>query len=355
MYKILVINPGSTSTKIGYFHDELLILSSNLSISSNELENFPGILDQCDFRESSVRQFIQQNDLTVENFDAFVGRGGLLHPIAGGTYLVNEKMVADLKASAFGEHASNLGALLAVKLAREAGRPAFIVDPVVVDEMHDVARVSGHPQFVRKSVFHALNQKAVARLAAKKLGKDYKQINLIVAHLGGGVSVASHENGRVVDVNNALDGDGPFSPERSGTLPVGDLVKLCFSGKLCQDDIIKMIKGQGGLVAYLGTNDMREIEPRVKNGEQYAALVVDALVYQIAKEIAAHTAVLNGKVHAVVLTGGLVYNAFLVKKLVRRVEFIAPVLVFPGESELEALAHGALRVLKNQEKAKEYL
>ncbi len=355
MYKILVINPGSTSTKIGCFHDESLVLSSSLSVSSEKIAHFTSILDQCGFRESDIRQFIQKHDLSLADFDAFVGRGGLLHPIDGGTYRVNEKMLDDLKASTYGEHASNLGALLAHKLARQNGKPAFIVDPVVVDEMEDVARMTGHPAFERKSIFHALNQKAIARKAARKLGSDYNRIHLIVAHLGGGISVASHKNGRVVDVNNALDGDGPFSPERSGTLPAGDLVRLCFENGRSEQDILKMINGRGGCVAYLGTNDLRDIQKRIDKGDKKAARVVDALVYQTAREIAAHTAVLFGRVHAVVLTGGLAHNKRVVTELTRRVDFIAPVLVFPGESELDALAQGALRVLNNQEKAKEYL
>jgi butyrate kinase len=263
-------------------------------------------------------------------------------------------MLKDLKKAIQGEHASNLGAILAYELANPYDKPAFIVDPVVVDELEDIARLSGCPVLPRKSIFHALNHKAVARMAAAKLGRDYSSINLIIAHMGGGISVAAHRNGRVIDVNNALDGEGPYSPERSGTLPAGDLVRLCFSGKYNMKSILKMVKGQGGIVAYLYENDMRVVEEKINAGDENAKLIYQGMAYQVAKEIAAQGAVLKGKVDAIVLTGGVAYDTTFVQWIRERCEFMAPLLIFPGEQEMQALAWGAMRVLRNEEEAKSY-
>jgi butyrate kinase len=297
---------------------------------------------------------LNEQGINLTKLNAVVGRGGLLKPIQGGTYAVDDNMLADLKVGVLGEHASNLGGILAFEIASKLNIPSFIVDPVVVDEMQDVARVSGMPELDRKSIFHALNQKAVARRAAAEAGKKYEEMNFVVAHLGGGISVGAHRKGAVVDVNNALDGEGPFSPERSGGLPVGDLAKLCFSGKYTLDEIKKMIKGKGGLVAYLGTNDGREVVKMIESGDKNAELVYKAMAYQVAKEIGSCAAVLKGDIDGIILTGGLAYDKMLVKWISDSVEFISKVIVYPGEDEMTALAEGGLRVLMGEEEAKRY-
>jgi len=355
VFTILTINPGSTSTKIAIFKNNTPIFEKTLRHSAWEIAQFNKIIDQYEFRKKVILEALQDINFDLNELDAVVGRGGLLKPIPGGTYKVNDRMVEDLKIGVQGEHASNLGGILAKEIASSLNIPAFIVDPVVVDEMDDVARISGMPEIERKSIFHALNQKAVARRAAKDMGKRYDEVNLIVAHLGGGISVGAHRKGRVVDVNNALDGEGPFSPERSGGLPVGDLAKLCFSGKYTENEIRKKIVGKGGLVAYLGTNDGREVVKMIKEGDKKAELIYQAMAYQVAKEIGACAAVLEGKIDAVILTGGLAYDELFTGWIKERVSFIAPVLVYPGEDELLALAEGALRVLKGEEEAKEYV
>lgn len=354
-YLQLCINPGSTSTKISVFEDDELLLDESLSHSTTELAKFARIGEQYSFRRQVITDFLAARGFDIGRLDAVVGRGGLLKPIPSGTYQVTDAMVRDLQEAKRGEHASNLGGLLARDLADALGTPAFIVDPVVVDELEPVARLSGHPQIERRSIFHALNQKAVAKRYALAQGKDYRELNVIVAHLGGGVSVGAHRRGKVVDVNNALDGEGPFSPERSGGLPSGDLARLCFSGKYSHDDIKKMLTGQGGLVAYLATNDGREARRRMEAGDNYAGLVFRALAYQVAKEIGAMAAVLSGKVDAIILTGGLAYDqTYLVPWIAEAVSFIAPVEVMPGEGEMTALCAGGLRVLRGEETAKAY-
>jgi len=354
VYHILAINPGSTSTKLSYFEDEDELFAQNLHHSADELAPYARIVDQLPLRLQAIENFLAMNHLALEKVDAFVGRGGLLAPLPGGTYLVNDKMVQDLYAGVQGEHASNLGGIIAAELAGRWQKPAFIVDPVVVDELQPVARLSGHPQLARVSIFHALNQKMVARLAAIQIGKAYTDLNLIVVHLGGGISVAAHKLGRVIDVNNALDGDGPFSPERSGSLPVGALVKLCFSGKYNYDQIKKMIVGQGGMIAYLGSNNMLEIVQRKQAGDELAGLVYEAMAYQVAKEIGAMSAVLSGIVDAVVMTGGIAYDKEFTGLIAERIRFIAPVYLIPGEEEMTALCQGALRVLRQEEPAAIY-
>jgi butyrate kinase len=352
--RILTINPGSTSTKIAIFDDEKPVFEEVLRHPSEEIGKYETIFDQYEFRKNIILETLNEKGINLTKLAAVVGRGGLLKPIAGGTYRVDSNMLEDLKVGVLGEHASNLGGVLAYEIAEQLNIESFIVDPVVVDEMHDIARISGMPEIERKSIFHALNQKAVARRAAKDFGKNYNEMNLIIAHLGGGVSVGAHQKGQVVDVNNALDGEGPFSPERSGGLPVGDLAKLCFSGKYTHKEIKKLITGKGGLVAYLNTSDGREVEQMIKHGDKNAEIVYQAMAYQVAKEIGSCAAVLKGEVDAIVLTGGIAYDKMFVKWIEERVSFISKVLVYPGEDEMIALAQGGLRVLNGEEDAKLY-
>ncbi|MCX7950618.1 MAG: butyrate kinase [Clostridiales bacterium] len=354
MFRMLIINPGSTSTKIAVYDGIEPVFVETLRHSAEELAPYSTIFDQYEFRKNVIIKAIEDKGVELSSLNAVVGRGGLLKPIEGGTYSVNEKMLEDLKIGVQGQHASNLGGVIAYEIAKTYNIPSFIVDPVVVDEMHEVARISGMPEIERKSIFHARNQKAVAKRYAKEKGVKYEDLNLIVAHMGGGISVGAHKKGRIVDVNNALDGEGPFSPERSGGVPVGDLVKMCFSGKYTQDEIKKKITGKGGLVAYLGTNDGREVKKMMDEGNKEAELLYKAMAYQVAKEIGSCAAVLKGEVDAVILTGGLAYGEEYVSWIKERVSFISPVVVYPGEDEMLALAEGGLRVLKGEETAKEY-
>ncbi|WP_028783149.1 butyrate kinase [Thalassobacillus devorans] len=353
-HRILVINPGSTSTKIGVFDEEDCIFEKTIRHTSEEVAGYSRIIDQFEFRKHVILNELDEEGINISKLSAVCGRGGLLRPIEGGTYEVNDAMLEDLKAGYNGEHASNLGGIIANEIAQGLNIPAFIVDPVVVDELQEIARVSGVPEIPRKSIFHALNQKAVARRAANDLKQSYKASRLIVTHMGGGITVGAHKNGRVVDVNNGLHGDGPFSPERAGTVPAGDLVSLCFSGQYYRDEIMKKLVGKGGLVAYLESNDAVEIENRIEQGDRKAALIYDAMAYQIAKEIGSMSAVLEGKVDAIVLTGGLAYGKEFVKQISERVKWIADILVYPGENELEALNEGTLRVLHQEELPKQY-
>ena len=323
--KSLIINPGSTSTKIGVFEDENLLFEETLRHSTEEIAQYASIIDQKDFRKNIILEFLKAKDFDVKSFDMIVGRGGLLKPIPGGTYTVSDELLADLKKGVQGQHASNLGGILAREIGDEIGVPSYIVDPVVVDELEPVARLSGMPELPRRSIFHALNQKAVARRYAKEHGVKYEDLNLIVIHLGGGVSVGAHSQGKVVDVNNILDGEGAFSPERAGTVPVGDLVKMCYSGKYTEKEVYKKICGNGGLNAY-----------------------------QISKDAGAMAAVLNGKVDQIILTGGIAYAPVTRKMLEEKLGWIAPFTVYPGEDELLALAQGGLRVIRGEEAAKEY-
>ncbi len=350
---ILAINPGSTSSKIAIFLGAEKTLSQNISHTAEELAPFPRIIDQHHFRQKVILGFLKQHDVDVNKLAAVVGRGGLLGPMASGTYLVNDEMTEYLKQTKM-EHASNLGALLASDIAKTIGVDAFIVDPVTVDEMADVARVTGLPEIPRISIFHALNQKAAAREAAKKLGKGYEDCRLIVAHLGGGISIGAHAGGRVVDVNNALNGDGPFAPERAGSLPSWSLVELATSGKHDLAALKKMITGKGGVVAHLQINDMRKVEEMVKAGDRNATLVFEAMAYNVAKEIGSLAAVMEGRIDAIVLTGGIAYDTYFIELIRRRVEFLAPLIILPGEDEMTALAQGALRVLLGEEKAKHW-
>ncbi|MEG0372059.1 MAG: butyrate kinase [Clostridium sp.] len=352
--KLLIINPGSTSTKIGVYDDEKEVLVETLRHSTQEISSYNSIFEQLDFRKNVILNVLKDKNFDINELSAIVGRGGLLKSIEGGTYAVNDSMIEDLKVGVQGQHASNLGGIIANEIGKELNIPAFIVDPVVVDEFKEVARISGMPEIERKSIFHALNQKAVAKRYAKENGKSYEELNLIVAHMGGGISVGAHKMGKVVDVNNALDGEGPYSPERAGGLPVGDLVKMCFSGEYTIEEIKNKINGKGGCVAYLDTNDAREIDERASKGDEKAKLVFEGMGYQTAKEIGKCAAVLSGRVDAIIITGGIAYSKNMIDYISERVEFIAPVTVYPGEDELLALTMGGLRVLNGEEIAKEY-
>lgn len=352
--KSLIINPGSTSTKIGVFEDETLLFDETLRHSTEEIGQFDSIVDQKDFRKKIITDFLEAKNFDIKSLNVVVGRGGMLKPIPGGTYAVTEDLLADLKKGVQGQHASNLGGILAKEIADSIGVPSYIVDPTVVDELMPIARYSGVPELPRVSVFHALNQKAVAKRYAKEIGKPYESLRLIVVHMGGGVSVGAHENGKVVDVFNALDGDGAFSPERAGAVPSGALVRMCFSGKYSEKEVYGKIVGNGGFNAYLGTNDMREVTKRANEGDEKAAEAKQAFLFQVAKDIGSMACVLNGKVDQIIVTGGIAYGADVVAALKEKAEWIAPFTVYPGEDELLALAQGALRVLKGEEEAKVY-
>jgi butyrate kinase len=352
---ILAINPGSTSTKFSLFEEEDLVFDSNLRHTSEELQGFERITGQFHFRRDLLMKELESRRVDFQRIAAVVGRGGLLKPIESGVYIVNDVMKDDLLAARYGQHASNLGALIADDLAGSmSGAAAYIVDPVVVDELHDLARISGHPGIERRSIFHALNQKATARIFASSVNRKYEDMNLIVAHMGGGISVGAHSRGRVIDVNNALNGDGPMSPERSGGLPAGQLADLCFSGKYTHQQVRSMITGRGGLVAYLGTNSFIEAGKMAQNGNKTAKLIKDAISYQTGKEIGAAATVLKGDVDGIILTGGLAYDEENVKIITEMVGYIARVVVYPGEDELKALAYNGLLALDGKIKVKEY-
>ncbi len=354
-YKSLIINPGSTSTKIGVFEDETLLFEETLRHATEVITQYDSVVAQKDFRREVIADVLKEKNFDVKDLDVIVGRGGLLKPIPSGTYAVSEELIKDLMECKRGEHASNLGGIIAKEMADELNIPAYIVDPVVVDELDEVARLSGHPELPRTSIFHALNQKAVAKRYAKETGANYEDLNLIVVHMGGGVSVGAHRDGKVVDVFNALDGDGAFSPERAGGVPSGELIRLCYSGKYTEKEMIKQLVGKGGYNAYLGTNDARDVEKAVLEGtDEYAILVYRAFVHQIAKDIGAMAAVLNGKVDQIIFTGGIAYSKSTIADFKEKISFIAPITVYPGEDELLALAQGGLRVLKGEEEAKEY-
>jgi butyrate kinase len=351
---LLIINPGSTSTKIAVYEDEREVLSENIAHPAEELAPFNKIVDQKGFRKGIILRTLKEKSIEPADLAAVIGRGGLLKPIESGVYRVNDTMLEDLYRGVQGEHASNLGGLIADEIARPLGIPAFIVDPVVVDEFEDWARLSGVPEIRRRSIFHALNHKYSARLAARQLGRGYESANLIVCHLGGGISIGVHKQGRVVDVNNALNGEGPIAPERAGTLPAGDLVALAFSGKYPEKDLKKMLTGRGGMVAHLQTNDMRETLKRVAAGDGQAELVLTAMVITVAKQVGACAAVLKGQVDGIVLTGGLAFSTEFVDRIKGHIRFIGPVFVFPGENEMVALAQAGLRVIRGEDTARTY-
>ena len=352
--KSLIINPGSTSTKIGVFEDETLLFEETLRHSTEEIASYASIVDQKDFRKDIILNLLNSKDFDIKSLDVVVGRGGMLKPIPGGTYPVSDSLLEDLKIGVQGQHASNLGGILAKEIGDSIGVPSYIVDPTVVDELEDVARYSGVPELPRISVFHALNQKAVAKRYAKEIGKDYNSLNLVVVHMGGGVSVGAHEKGKVVDVFNAVDGDGAFSPERAGGVPSGALVKMCFSGKYTEKEVYKKLVGNGGFNAYLNTNDMRDVDKMVEEGNEKAAEIREAFILQVAKDIGSMACVLKGKVDQIIMTGGIAYDKAVTDGLKERTGFIAPVTVYPGEDELLALAQGAIRVMTGEEKAMVY-
>lgn len=350
---ILTINPGSTSTKVALFDGDRRLKQSNLNHSIEELDRIGRIADQYEYRLKIVLDWLNEQRINPEELAAVAGRGGLLRPIPGGTYSVTQAMIDDLREAVVSEHASNLGAMLAKGIADMAGKPSFIVDPVAVDELEAVARISGLPELERRSLSHALNIKAVAHRLANDVNRPLAELRLIVAHLGGGISIAPLLEGRIIDVNGAND-MGPFSPERAGGLPVAAVVKLAFSGKYSQQEFKKRVIGKAGLVGYLGTNDARDVERMIESGDKKAELVYKAMAYQIAKEIGGMSTVLSGKVDYTVLTGGLSYSKMLVSMIEDMVGFIAPIKVYPGEDEMQALAEGTLRVIRGREKPKIY-
>lgn len=355
-HRILTINPGATSTKIGLFRDDDELMEIVIRHSQEDIRSYGSVAAQYPYRRSLILESLKKKNIDIRSLDAVVGRGGLLHPMESGTYLVSDEMISDLKAMKHGEHASNLGAILAREIADFAGITAFVVDPVSIDEMEPLARISGVPGIKRKSVFHALNQKSVARRASAELGLSYEESNFIVAHMGSGISVGVHSNGKVIDVNDGLYGDGPFSPERSGGVPIGGLVRLCFSGNYTEKELLKKLTTESGIIGYLGTNDCREVRRRIRSGDKYADLIYRALAYQISKEIGSAATVVSGKVDAVILTGGLAHDQSLLVSWIRdRTSFISKVLVYPGEDEMLAMAQGALRVLRKVDEPRRYL
>lgn len=347
-YQILVINPGSTSTKLALFLDEKLIVEKTYRHDVDSLSVFATIYQQKDFRKAFVQTFLKDNNIDITTINVFVGRGGLIQPVASGTYAINQKMLDELKMAKFGNHASNLGAIIAYELATPLNKPAFIVDPVVVDELMPLARVSGLKGINRISIFHALNHKAVAKKYASDIKTPYEKLELIVAHLGGGISVGWHHLGKIIDVNNALGGEGPFSPERAGTLPLFSVIDLCFSGQYSKEDIKRKMVSQGGLVSYLGTSSGLEIQKRIENGDQEAQFYFDAMAYQVSKQIGSLYFAAKGKIDAIIITGGLAYNPLLIGKIKEYLEAF-PTVIYPGEDEMSALAFGALRVLNGDE------
>jgi len=353
-YKSLIINPGSTSTKIGVFEDETLLFEETLRHSTEEIAQYASIVDQKDFRKNVIVDVLKAKNFDIKEINVIVGRGGMLKPIPGGTYRVTDELLEDLRIGKQGQHASNLGGILAREIGDELGVPAFIVDPVVVDELQPVARYSGVPELPRVSVFHALNQKAVAKRYAKESNTKYEDLNLIVVHMGGGVSVGAHKDGKIIDVFNALDGDGAFSPERAGGVPVGALVKMCFSGEYTEKEVYKKLVGNGGFNAYLGTNDARTVVQKAEAGDSEAKNVLDAFHYQVAKDIGSMACVLEGKVDKIILTGGIAYNKVTCETLQKMCGWIADFIIYPGEDELLALTQGALRVMNGEEKVMEY-
>jgi len=353
--RILAINPGSTSTKFAVYFGEECKLNKTLRHSVEDLSLYENVIDQFEFRKDLIIDSLVEEGFDVDKIKYIIGRGGMTHALKSGVYFVNNLMLKHVKSGIYGQHASSLGPMIADYIAMQIpGARAFIADPVVTDELDEIARFAGHPLFERRSIYHALNQKATARFHAKKIGRKYENLNLIVVHLGGGISVGAHYKGRVIDVNNALNGEGPFSPERSGTLPAAQLVDLCFSKKYEKEEVHRMLIGEGGLVAYLGTNDALDVIKRVEEGDELAIKVQDAMGYQVAKTIGEMAVVLNGYVDGIILTGGLAYNQYLVQYITSKVEFISGVFVYPGEDELEALALNALRVASGEIKPLEY-
>lgn len=352
-YNILAINPGSTSTKMALFRDTEQVTTLTLRHSTEEISRFDTVANQLQWRLGLILEALEHEKIEISSLDAVIGRGGLLRPIEGGVYLINERMCNDLRHPKL-QHASNLGALIALEIANIVGIKAYIADPVVVDEMQEVARISGLKSCPRISIFHALNQKATARRYAAEVGRDYESMNLIIAHMGGGISVSAHCRGRVIDTNNALDGDGPIAPERAGTIPAAELAELCFSGEYSHKQVKQMLTGKGGLVDIVGSNSVHDIVVRADSGDKEARTALDAMCYTVAKYVGEMAVVLKGRVDAILLTGGIAYNACVTDAIDEYCRFIAPVKVYPGENELESLAENALRVLRGEVEPKEY-
>lgn len=353
--RILAINPGSTSTKIAIYVGSNPVFIQTIRHSKEELEKYQVVTDQLEFRKQLILDELKEAEIRLDLVRIVMGRGGLLKPLESGIYRVTEAMRTDLSSCKYGQHASNLGGLIAWDIARSMpDATAYITNPIVVDELDDLARISGHPLLPRRSIFHALNQKAVAREHAKSIMRKYEDLNLIVVHLGGGITVGAHKKGRVVDVNQGLDGDGPFSPERTGTLPVGDLIRLCFSGKYSKEEVLKMNVGKGGLVAYLGTNSAYEVAKRVEENDEKAKLIYNAMAYQVAKEVGAMGAVLNFQIDGILITGGVAHDKYFVNQIISYIHRIGPVHVYPGEDEMKALAQNGLRIARGEITAKDY-
>ena len=350
--KVLIINPGATSTKIAVFEEDRQLFKLGIDHSAEELDRFEKVIDQADYRKEAILTAVAEAGFQLTDFDAVCGRGGLYRPIPSGTYAVNDKVMADVEAAPYGEHPSNLGAYLAKKIGDMVGIPAFFVDPVCVDEMTDVAHYSGFAEFRRLCLFHALNQKSIGRKAAKELGKKYEEANLIVCHLGGGVSVAAHDHGRVVDVFNVKD-EGAMGMDRGGALPVNQLINYCYSGK-SKDEVKKILGRRAGMFSYLGTTDFRVICAKVVEGDPKYVEAYQALVYQLSKDIGAMAAVLKFQVDAIVYTGGMAYEQFFCDDITNYVGKLAPVIRLPGEEEMRSLAEGALRVLHGEQEAAVY-
>jgi butyrate kinase len=353
---ILAINPGATSTKIAVFRDNKSVFLKSIRHDGGDLESFGATAEQLPYRLKLVLNAVEENHVPFDQIGMIISRGGLIHPIESGIYEVNEAMIRDLSEGVMGDHASNLGGLIAHRLLETCTQArAYIADPVVVDELDEVARISGHPNFQRISIFHALNQKSVARTHAQSMGREYEDLNLVVAHLGSGISVGAHQKGRVVDVNNALDGEGPFGPERSGTLPSGALARHCYQEGNSWDKVSKMLTGEGGMFAYLGYKDAQLLEKKAAEGDPQAGLIHAAMAYQVSKEIGALAAVLSGRVDGILITGGMAHNPDLIRAIKERIEFIAPVYIYPGEDEMRALAQNGSLLLRGKVSAKQYI
>jgi len=353
MTRLLIINPGSTSTKVGIYEGNALSFEKTIRHGA-EMEHLKDLESQLPVRQKLILTILEKENIDIDSMDAIVGRGGLLHPLDGGVYEVNDAMIDDMASCRYGWHSSNLGGILAHNIAARHGLKAYIADPVIVDELEPLARISGWHTIERISIFHPLNQKAVARRFCRERGGSPQDFNLIIAHMGGGISVGAHRKGKVIDVNNALSGDGPFSPERSGDLPIFALIELCYSGQYTEDELKKALVGGGGLTSYLGTSDAREVEHRMEEGDEKARLVYEAMAYQVAKEIGAAATVLKGDVDAILLTGGLAYGKIFVDWIIDRIGFIAPVHVYPGEDELTALAEAVGEALAGREPIRVY-
>ena len=353
-FRILVINPGSTSTKVSVYENEEELVSATIRHQRSELDKAGGVIAQKGMRTACVMDFLNENGIALDSLDAVAGRGGLLEPIESGTYIVNDRMLGDLIGASAEVHASALGGIIAREIGDAASLPSYVVDPIVVDELAQVAKLTGIPGIERRSVFHALNQKAVARRCAADMGRSYEDCRFIVAHMGGGVSVGAHRYGRVVDVNDALSGEGPFTPERCGAVPALPLIEMCFSGAYTEQEIKDMVLKTGGMYAYLGTNDLFKCERLIMEGDEYAALVLESMAYQVSKEIGSMVAALEGRVDAIILTGGMARSARFTGCIKQHAGLIAPVKLYPGEDEMLALTQGALRVLRGEERAVAY-